>query len=104
MIADIKPLQSSPSFEINKIWPVARLWAIARIRSEKNRSDLILLSVFLGRGVIPYDEGGGRSINLVSTFQATKSYIPVISFSTISKLGVDRSECRVTWALSARHT
>jgi type I restriction enzyme S subunit len=34
--------------------------AVARIRSEKNRPDLGLLSVFLGRGVILYGEGGGQ--------------------------------------------
>ena len=57
---DFKPLGSAPGFEVNARWRVARLWDISRIRSEKKRADLDLLSVFLGRGVIPYGEGSGQ--------------------------------------------
>jgi type I restriction enzyme S subunit len=53
-------LGSAPSARVNGGWNIARLWAIADIRTEKNRPDLELLSVFLGRGVIPYGEGGGQ--------------------------------------------
>lgn len=56
----LAPLGSAPGFEMNASWQVARLWQIGRIRSEKGRPDLDLLSVFLGRGVIPYGEGGGQ--------------------------------------------
>jgi type I restriction enzyme S subunit len=56
----LKSLGSVPGFEVNVQWRVARLWEVSRIRSEKNRADLDLLSVFLGRGVIPYGEGGGQ--------------------------------------------
>jgi type I restriction enzyme M protein len=55
-----KPLGSVPPFEIDASWRVVRLWDIARIRSEKGSPDMQLLSVFLGRGVIPYEEGGGQ--------------------------------------------
>lgn len=56
----LKPLGSAPTHDINLSWPVMRLWQLARLRSEKNRPDLALLSVFLGRGVIRYGEGGGQ--------------------------------------------
>jgi type I restriction enzyme, S subunit len=56
----LKPLGSSPRVEVNANWRIARLWETSRVRSEKNRTDLELLSVFLGRGVIPYGEGGGQ--------------------------------------------
>jgi type I restriction enzyme S subunit len=60
MIADLKPTGAAPNFAIKSVWAVTRLWQIARIRSEKNRPDLPLLSVFLNRGVIAYGEGGGQ--------------------------------------------
>jgi type I restriction enzyme S subunit len=53
-------LGSAPPARVNAAWETARLWAVARIRSEKGRPDLGLLSVFLGRGVILYREGGGQ--------------------------------------------
>jgi type I restriction enzyme, S subunit len=56
----LKPLGSIPTYDVNAGWKAARLWEVARIRSEKNRPELELLSVFLGRGVIPYAEGGGQ--------------------------------------------
>ena len=60
MIADLKPTGAAPSFSVKREWTVSRLFEIARIRSEKNRPDLPLLSVFLNRGVIVYGEGGGQ--------------------------------------------
>ena len=53
-------LGSAPPARVNAAWETARLWAVAQIRSEKKRPDLGLLSVFLGRGVILYGEGGGQ--------------------------------------------
>ncbi len=55
-----KLLGSSPEQEVNSEWKISRLWEISRIRTEKGRTDLDLLSVFLGRGVIRYGEGGGQ--------------------------------------------
>lgn len=60
MIRSLKPLGSTPSFDVCGDWDVVRLCQIARARSDKNRPELGLLSVFLGRGVIPYSEGGGQ--------------------------------------------
>ena len=60
MTPGLKPLGSCPAFHVNEAWDVARLWQLGRVRSEKNRPDLKLLSVFLGRGVIAYREGGGQ--------------------------------------------
>ncbi|HQP88691.1 MAG TPA: restriction endonuclease subunit S, partial [Thermoanaerobaculia bacterium] len=73
MIGNLKPLGSTPSFDVRGAWNVARLWSVARPRSERNRSDLGLLSVFLGRGVILYGEGGGQVLKPsldVSGYQA----------------------------------
>lgn len=41
-------------------WIVERLWAISKIRKERNQENLQLLSVFLNRGVILYSDGGGQ--------------------------------------------
>lgn len=41
-------------------WAIRRLDSAAKIRSETGRPDLDLLSVYLGRGVIPYGEGKKR--------------------------------------------
>jgi type I restriction enzyme S subunit len=60
VIDTLKPTGSSPNYLVRSEWPVERLWRVARLRSEKNRPDLPLLSVFLGRGVIAYGEGGGQ--------------------------------------------
>jgi type I restriction enzyme S subunit len=60
MITDLKPTGAAPDFTVRNDWSVVRLWEIAKIRSEKNRADLPLLSVFLNRGVIPYGKGGGQ--------------------------------------------
>lgn len=53
-------LGSSPDFSVNAAWKISRLWEVSDFRSEKNHPELPLLSVFLGRGVIPYGEGGGQ--------------------------------------------
>lgn len=60
MSVTLKPLGSLPETLTRAEWNVMRLWGLARIRSEKRRPGLDLLSVFLGRGVIPYGEGGGQ--------------------------------------------
>ena len=60
MARGLKSLGSSPPFFVNERWDVRRLWQLGHVRSEKNRPDLGLLSVFLGRGVISYREGGGQ--------------------------------------------
>lgn len=60
LINGLKPVGATPDFLVKREWPVVRLWRIGKIRSEKNRPDLPLLSVFLGRGVISYGEGGGQ--------------------------------------------
>lgn len=60
MKAGLKCTGASPDFMVKESWPVARLWQVASLRSERNRADLPLLSVFLNRGVIPYGDGGGQ--------------------------------------------
>lgn len=56
----LKSIGAAPDFSVKHDWPVARLWQVARTRSEKNRPDLPLLSVYLNRGVIQYSDGGGQ--------------------------------------------
>lgn len=41
-------------------WGQQALWTLSNLRTERNPGDLPMLSVFLDRGVIPYDEGGGQ--------------------------------------------
>lgn len=41
-------------------WRQRPLWAVSEVRRERNPGGLPLLSVFLGRGVILYGEGGGQ--------------------------------------------
>lgn len=41
-------------------WRTARLARVATVRRRTGASNLPLLSVYLGRGVVPYDEGGYR--------------------------------------------
>lgn len=55
-----KLLNSLPEYGVNSAWRVARLCNISHLRSEKNKPELELLSVFLGRGVIQYGRGGGQ--------------------------------------------
>jgi type I restriction enzyme S subunit len=59
-VNDLKALGSVPDTNIRSSWGKRRLAAVARVRSERNQPDLDLLSVFLGRGVIPYGQGGGQ--------------------------------------------
>jgi len=60
MSREFKTVGASPQFSVKSDWPVTRLWDIASLRSEKNRPELPLLSVFLNRGVIAYGDGGGQ--------------------------------------------
>jgi type I restriction enzyme S subunit len=57
-------------------WQQMRLWTMSRPRVERNPGGLSLLSVFLGRGVIPYGEGSGQvhapSLDL-SNYQVVRS-------------------------------
>lgn len=46
--------------EIPAHWEQHRLCAISKLRNELNPGDFQLLSVFLDRGVIRYEEGGGQ--------------------------------------------
>jgi type I restriction enzyme S subunit len=55
-----QPLRSAPECRISSGWKISRLWEVSCLRSEKGRPELELLSVFLGRGVIRYGEGGGQ--------------------------------------------
>lgn len=45
---------------IPRRWAQRALWTLATVRTEKNPGGLQLLSVFLDRGVIRYEEGGGQ--------------------------------------------
>jgi type I restriction enzyme S subunit len=55
-----QPLGSAPECRVSSGWKISRLWEVSCLRSEKGRPELDLLSVFLGRGVIRYGEGGGQ--------------------------------------------
>jgi type I restriction enzyme S subunit len=41
-------------------WEQHSLWTLTKLRTDRNPGNLQLLSVFLDRGVIRYDEGGGQ--------------------------------------------
>lgn len=41
-------------------WEQQALWTLSKLRTERNPSNLPLLSVFLNRGVIRYEDGGGQ--------------------------------------------
>ena len=56
----LKSAGATPDFDVDGTWDIRRLWSVARLRSEKSGGTWDLLSVFLGRGVIPYGEGGGQ--------------------------------------------
>ncbi|MGE5560452.1 MAG: restriction endonuclease subunit S [Chloroflexota bacterium] len=53
-------LGSTPPFVVNEHWTILRIANVAHVRTEKNRPELDLLSVFLDRGVIQYSDGGGQ--------------------------------------------
>ena len=46
--------------DIPQHWEQHALWTLSKLRSERNPGNLPLLSVFLDRGVIRYEEGGGQ--------------------------------------------
>jgi type I restriction enzyme S subunit len=46
--------------DIPKHWSQRPLWSLSRLRTERNPGNLPLLSVFLDRGVIRYEDGGGQ--------------------------------------------
>jgi type I restriction enzyme, S subunit len=46
--------------DIPKQWEQHALWTLSKLRTDRNPGNLQLLSVFLDRGVIRYDEGGGQ--------------------------------------------
>ena len=46
--------------DIPQHWDQRALWTVSALRTERNPGDLQLLSVFLNRGVIRYEEGGGQ--------------------------------------------
>lgn len=46
--------------DIPQHWGQQALWTLSKLRTERNPSNLPLLSVFLNRGVIRYEEGGGQ--------------------------------------------
>lgn len=46
--------------EVPAYWQQVALWKLSRPRAERNPGNLMLLSVFLDRGVIPYAQGGGQ--------------------------------------------
>jgi len=46
--------------DIPKNWGQQTMWTLSRLRVEKNPGGLPLLSVFLDRGVIRYEDGGGQ--------------------------------------------
>jgi type I restriction enzyme S subunit len=66
MIADLKPYleyKESGSRWLETIpqsWDVQPLCRLTRLKSERNRPDLELLSVYLDRGVIRYSDSGGQ--------------------------------------------
>ena len=66
MIADLKPYPVMKDFgvqwlgEVPEHWEQRSLWTVSEPRVEKNPGGLQLLSVFLNRGVIRYEEGGGQ--------------------------------------------
>ena len=66
MIADLKPYPVMKDSgvqwlgEVPEHWEQRSLWTVSEPRVEKNPGGLQLLSVFLNRGVIRYEEGGGQ--------------------------------------------
>ncbi|MEI6206307.1 MAG: restriction endonuclease subunit S [Desulfuromonadales bacterium] len=66
MIADLKPYPEYQETEsrwlghVPSNWSQRKLLTLSTLRVERNPGNLQLLSVFLNRGVIPYNEGGGQ--------------------------------------------
>lgn len=55
-----KPTGVSCLGDIPKHWEQRALWTLSKLRAERNPTGLPLLSVFLDRGVIRYEDGGGQ--------------------------------------------
>lgn len=58
--APLKPSGIRWLGDIPEQWEQRALWTLSKLRVEKNPGNLTLLSVFLDRGVIRYEEGGGQ--------------------------------------------
>jgi type I restriction enzyme S subunit len=58
--APLKPSGIPWLGDIPAHWEQLALWSLSKLRTELNPGDLPLLSVFLDRGVIRYEEGGGQ--------------------------------------------
>lgn len=58
--APLKPSGNAWLGDIPKNWDQHALWTLSKLRVERNPGNLPLLSVFLDRGVIRYEEGGGQ--------------------------------------------
>lgn len=67
MISDLKPYQEieysgSKWYEIvPEHWKARTLWSLSKLRAERNRGDLPLLSIFLNQGVIMHKDDGGQT-------------------------------------------
>lgn len=66
----LKPTGVSCLGGIPQHWQQRALWTLGKLRTERNPGGLPLLSVFLDRGVIRYEDGGGQvhapSLNLTN--------------------------------------
>jgi type I restriction enzyme S subunit len=58
--APLKPSGNVWLGDIPRNWQQHSLWTLSKVRIERNPGNLPLLSVFLDRGVIRYEEGGGQ--------------------------------------------
>lgn len=58
--APLKPSGIPWLGDIPEHWEQHALWTLSKLRVERNPGNLTLLSVFLDRGVIRYEEGGGQ--------------------------------------------
>ena len=58
--APLKPSGIPWLGDIPAHWEQHALWTLSKLRVERNPGNLSLLSVFLDRGVIRYEEGGGQ--------------------------------------------
>lgn len=58
--APLKPSGTTWLGDIPQHWEQHALWTLSKLRVERSPGNLPLLSVFLDRGVIRYEEGGGQ--------------------------------------------
>jgi type I restriction enzyme, S subunit len=56
----LKPSGNTWLGDLPAHWEQHALWTLSKLRTERNSGNLPLLSVFLDRGVIQYEEGGGQ--------------------------------------------